>query len=465
MKYYVSDEDLFEVLHAAHIKIGHGGRDRMLYELNTGYKNITSQQIVIFVQCCEVCEKKKSGMKKGVVVKPLVFSQFNSRAQLDLIDLQSQPDRDFHFVFVYQDHLTKFVVLRALTSKRSEEVLSHITDVFSLLGPPSTLQTDNGREFRNKDVDSLQQRWPGLKIVHGKPRHSQSQGSVERCNQDIERMLFSWMTDNETSKWSEGLNFVQFSKNNAYHSGINRTPYEALFGHRARVGLKLNSTSGDELPETAASIQQEPVTDDLPEEVASRQDEPATNEPRRCQSCNRPLFQTPFDDVLRDVCTLCERTRSMKRMRQDAKDSLEMQAKKMKLRSDLNFPDPKVGDTVRVKIPDVDRCKTEARSVLACVLEVTPDNFFKLGTTSGELPQLYTRSQLALCHEKFVKPEDVPAERVSLRSIASSQAVGSGQGFVRCSCTQKCANNRCLCRRKGLLCNSKCHSSSTCTNK
>jgi len=32
-----------------------------------------------------------------------------------------------------------------------------------------------------------------LKIVHGKPRHSQSQGSVERANQDIENMLATWL--------------------------------------------------------------------------------------------------------------------------------------------------------------------------------------------------------------------------------------------------------------------------------
>ena len=31
--------------------------------------------------------------------------------------------------------------------------------------------------------------WEGLKIVHGKLRNSQSQGSVERANRGIEDML------------------------------------------------------------------------------------------------------------------------------------------------------------------------------------------------------------------------------------------------------------------------------------
>jgi len=46
--------------------------------------------------------------------------------------------------------------------------------------------------------------WPELKIVHRKPRHSQSQGSIERANQDIENMLATWLTDNRTKKGVKG---------------------------------------------------------------------------------------------------------------------------------------------------------------------------------------------------------------------------------------------------------------------
>ena len=38
--------------------------------------------------------------------------------------------------------------------------------------------------------------WPGCKLVHGKPRHSQSQGSVDRVNRDVEDILACWMREN-----------------------------------------------------------------------------------------------------------------------------------------------------------------------------------------------------------------------------------------------------------------------------
>lgn len=80
-----------------------------------------------------------------------------------------------------------------------------------------------------------------FKTVRGKARHSQSQGSVERCNQDVENILRSWMHENGTC-WAEGLKFVQYTKNTQYHSGIKQTPYHAMFGDTPHRGLNTFST-------------------------------------------------------------------------------------------------------------------------------------------------------------------------------------------------------------------------------
>jgi hypothetical protein len=57
--------------------------------------------------------------------------------------------------------------------------------------------------------------WPQVKIVHGKARHSQSQGSVERANQDIESMIAIWMETNDNAKWS--TNFTICSSNEKFN--------------------------------------------------------------------------------------------------------------------------------------------------------------------------------------------------------------------------------------------------------
>jgi len=63
----------------------------------------------------------------------------NSRCQVDLIDIQSQADGEFRFIMIYQDHLTKFIQLRALKSKTAEEVANNILDIFCIFGVPVIL--------------------------------------------------------------------------------------------------------------------------------------------------------------------------------------------------------------------------------------------------------------------------------------------------------------------------------------
>ncbi|CAI6354197.1 unnamed protein product [Macrosiphum euphorbiae] len=170
--YYIKESDVFDVLHDAHQSLGHGGRDRMLYELNSKFKNITRFEVDLYLSLCELCQLKHKKIRKGLVVKPIISSEFNSRCQVDLIDFQSNADKLFKFIMVYQDHLTKFVVIKPLKTKTAEEVAYNLIDIFTLLGAPSILQSDNGREFSNQIVCNLKNYWPNLKIVHGKPRHS-----------------------------------------------------------------------------------------------------------------------------------------------------------------------------------------------------------------------------------------------------------------------------------------------------
>ena len=55
-----------------------------------------------------------------------------------------------------------------------------------IFGAPQIIQSDNGKEFRDQVVNSLKIIWPGIEVIHGRPRRPQSQGSVERCNGDVQ---------------------------------------------------------------------------------------------------------------------------------------------------------------------------------------------------------------------------------------------------------------------------------------
>ena len=101
------------------------------------------------------------------------------------------------------------------------------------------------------------------------------------------------------------------------------------------------------------------------------------------------------------------------------------------------------------------------------MLRITKEDLYELGTKYGRLPQLYARSQFTVCVQNFVDEGDVPQHTIPLHFATNNQLEetgGHGQGFVHCNCSKKCLKKNCSCRRRNLLCNSKCHKSSSCAN-
>lgn len=234
----VAYEDMFDIIDEVHKRIGHGGIVKTFKVLSKDYVNVSNKFIRVYVELCVGCLKKntKTGSKK-VVVKPIVSNGFMNRGQVDLMDYQSMPDGVYKWILHYQDHHNKLSFLCALISKCAKEVALRLIEIFTFIGAPYILQMDNGREFIAKVIYELKQIWKDMMIVHGKPRHPQSQGSIGRANGDVKKMLSNWMEDNKTKNWSLGLKFVQMSKNNSYHRTINCTPYYATFGREMNYGI------------------------------------------------------------------------------------------------------------------------------------------------------------------------------------------------------------------------------------
>jgi hypothetical protein len=158
-------EDIYGVLDLAHQNTGHGGRHRIEHYIKDQYANIIREMIMCYLSLCPTCPKKFPKTKKGIVSKPILVNEMNEQAQMDLIDLQRQPDGNFKFILVYQDLLTKFVRLYPLKNKTGQEVAKILLKIFSETTAPKVLQTDNGKEFRNKYVEEVLKMFNDVKFV------------------------------------------------------------------------------------------------------------------------------------------------------------------------------------------------------------------------------------------------------------------------------------------------------------
>jgi hypothetical protein len=86
-------------------------------------------------------------------------------------------------------------------------------------------------------IEQLQQLWPGTKLIHGKARHSQSQGGVERLNRTVQEKLGKWMVDSKSKAWSIGCKVVKWQVNSSFSASIGASPYYVTYGQEPRASL------------------------------------------------------------------------------------------------------------------------------------------------------------------------------------------------------------------------------------
>ncbi|XP_043284073.1 KRAB-A domain-containing protein 2-like isoform X3 [Venturia canescens] len=286
IKYYLSADEVYDVIYTAHVAVGHGGRDRMSAETSKKFANITKEMICLFLSMCQVCQQKKTKRKNCCTSnKPVLHTDMITRCQVELIDFQTQAD-----------------------------------------GAPCIVQSDIGKEFVNEIICELNRLWPELKIIPGKA--CQSQGPLERAK-NIKTMLSSWLSDNHTTRWSEGLRHVQFMKNRAFHPSIKQSPYKAMFSTEPRVGLSSTLLP----PELIKEIQNE---EDLNKLCGDENENDTESSNNVSQSDEKSFF------IAKDV----QKARTINT------ENLEKQAKKMKTSSNDSHSSNDVAENP-TSIPDL----------------------------------------------------------------------------------------------------------------
>lgn len=139
-----------------------------------------------------------------------------------MIEISVEPLSDYKYLLIYEDQSSKFVVLKALRSNTAKEVAVKLLQVLAIIGAPRVLQSANGRKFAEQVVRELRLLWNDFLIFHGDTHKCQGRYNV------FESLLESWMRENPTKSWHEGLISLQILHNSTYQNG--KVPCDILFG-------------------------------------------------------------------------------------------------------------------------------------------------------------------------------------------------------------------------------------------
>ena len=182
---------------------------------------------------CPVCQLSQPQNIRPQL-HPIIEKDFLDRVQVDLIDMRHSPDNEYNYIGLFMENFSKFYVLFPLKSKTAGEVSYMLQEhVLAYLGPPKIFHSDNGREFVNNLIHTMFEKWGGdVTFVSGRPRHSQSQGLVERGNRTVEQKIAAMKLDEGHGEnkypWVSWLPRIMFSMNCERHEGIKDLPYIML---------------------------------------------------------------------------------------------------------------------------------------------------------------------------------------------------------------------------------------------
>ena len=147
--------------------------------------------------------------------------------QIDLADVKhlKEYNSGVQYLFTCIDCYTRYGFCRGLLNKSADATLDAFKSILQEAGSkPLTCVSDRGSEIRNTKFISFCAK-ENIKLFHNFT--SVHASYVERFNRTLKRLIYSFMTENETNRYIDALPHLLLSYNLRKHRSIKMTPAEA----------------------------------------------------------------------------------------------------------------------------------------------------------------------------------------------------------------------------------------------
>ena len=198
-----------------------------------------SDDVRAYCQTCEVCQrigKKGDHPKAKLVSMPIIEEPF-TRVVVDIIGPLAQPSHSGkRYILTVVDYATRYPEAVALSNIQAETVAEALVKVFSRVGFPKEVLSDQGTQFT---AEVTQQIWKtcGVKSLTSSPYHPQTNGLCERFNGTLKQMLKSFT--GAYKDWERFLPHLLFAYREVPQESTGFSPFELLYGRRVRGPLDL----------------------------------------------------------------------------------------------------------------------------------------------------------------------------------------------------------------------------------
>ena len=235
-----------DVLKIAHdgIMSGHLGirktTDRILNEF---FWPTIRKDVKVYCKTCDICQKT---VPKGKVSRlplgkmPVIDNPF-SRVAVDIVGPISPPTNNGNrFILTVVDYATRYPEAKALKKIDSETVAEALVEIYSRIGIPREVLTDQGKQFTS-DLMKEAGRLLSIKQLTTTLYHPSCNGLVERFNGTLKSMLRK-LSEEKPTQWDRYIPSLLFAYRDSIQESTGCSPFQLLYGRRQRTTFNSEAT-------------------------------------------------------------------------------------------------------------------------------------------------------------------------------------------------------------------------------
>ena len=196
------------------------------------------QHVAEYCRQCGECQKTthRRVHRAPLIPLPIIDEPFH-RIAMDIVGPLSRSRSGKRYILVVCDYATRYPEAIPLRSIDAECIAEELVTLFSRVGVPSEILTDQGSNFTSQLLTEIY-RMLHVHPIRTTPYHPQTDGLVERFNKTLKSMLRKYATK-EGKDWDKFIPYLLFAYREVPQASTGFSPFELLYGRSVRGPLDI----------------------------------------------------------------------------------------------------------------------------------------------------------------------------------------------------------------------------------
>jgi hypothetical protein len=186
---------------------------------------------------CQKTAKKGRQGKAPLGSMPKIDVPFK-RIAIDLVGpIVPCSERKHRYILTVVDYATRYPEAVALTNIDTITVAEALVDIYSRMGVPEEVLSDNGTQFVSNIMKEVS-RLLSIHQIQSSPYHPICNGLVEKMNDTLKTILKK-MCSECPKQWDRYLPAVLFAYRSTVQESLGFTPFELMYGRSVRGPMEI----------------------------------------------------------------------------------------------------------------------------------------------------------------------------------------------------------------------------------